>query len=127
MYLTPSPIEAHILWYYYRTRNISCRVVSSSFATQLKTRFIVFVGDIGYTAENSSLRVAKCADWIWFDEFDWRLSVEMADRLRLVEQQRRDKEARRQTEGDESQRVEEERRQQEELENERIYHEELQR
>jgi len=70
--------------------------------------------------------------------------AEMADRLRQLEQQRRDEEIRRQDGGDESERLEVERRRrqeggdeserleverrrQEEMENERIYHDELRR
>jgi len=62
----------------------------------------------------------------------------MAERLRLLEQQRRDEQTGRLGDVDEyqrleermrkrSQRLEEERRREEELENERIYHEELRR
>jgi len=54
-------------------------------------------------------------------------AAEMADRLRLLEQQRREEVERRQTGLKDSDRLEVERRRHRELDNERIYHEELRR
>jgi len=73
---------------------------------------------------NNNLILKYTGGWVKLPRL---LCTEMADRLRVLEKQKRDEEAGRLTEIEELQRLEEERMKEEELKNERIYHEELRR